>query len=73
MVKVVEEGSGQSIVEMVKDKGYKEVLVKAIEEIIAYYAFQTYLNAKKVASDRNEAMMKVYEQLVSSLSRQLPV
>jgi hypothetical protein len=54
---------------MVKDKGYKEVLVKAIEEIIAYYAFQTYLNAKKVGPERNEAMMKVYEQLVSSLSR----
>jgi hypothetical protein len=41
-MKQVQEGTGSTVVEILKDSVYKRVFIKAMEDIVAYYAYLAY-------------------------------
>ena len=68
----VYQGTGKQIVEMLKDTVYKGVFIKAMEDIVAYYAYQAYIKGQQ-ASELIEVYVKIYDQMVSQISRLLPI
>ena len=71
-MKQVQEGTGSTVVEILKDSVYKRVFIKAMEDIVAYYAYLAYFKGQHNA-DFVEVLVKIYDQMVSKISRLLPI